>query len=82
MSAPQCEVCGWKVSEGADLYRVNPKGVAGVWRCHAHMEEDPPADLKRVVDFLSLFPADVVAPKGWRWNPRTGALERISKRKE
>ena len=57
--AMQCEVCGGKPSEGVDLYRVNPKGVAGIWRCSHHFAADP--SLVRIVETLSRSPADVMA---------------------
>ncbi len=72
----ECEVCHKHASDGTDLYRVNEKGVPGRWRCLEHMETDPPEDVRRVVEFLSLKEHEMQAPRGWRWNPRTGALER------
>lgn len=29
----KCEICGKGMKEGVSLYRVNRKGIAGVWRC-------------------------------------------------
>ena len=73
----ECEVCHKSASEGVDLYRVNEKGISGLWRCLAHMEKDPPADVRRIVAFLSMNEAEMKAPSGWWWNPRTGALEKF-----
>ena len=36
MSAIACEICGRGPAEGVDVFRVNAKGVPGVWRCKAH----------------------------------------------
>lgn len=30
---PICEVCEKGPADGKTLYRVNPKGVPGIWRC-------------------------------------------------
>lgn len=71
----QCEICGGKPSDGIDLYRVNPKSVAGIWRCIRHVTPDP--ELRQIVDTISQSPADVLAPDGYQWCPRTGILERV-----
>jgi hypothetical protein len=33
-----CEVCGKGAIDGVTLYRVNPKGRAGIWRCWKDMD--------------------------------------------
>lgn len=33
----RCEICGVSAASGYALYRVNPKGVAGIWRCAVHL---------------------------------------------
>lgn len=72
--AMKCETCGGKPADGVDLYRVNRKGEAGRWRCLAHMPSPPDPELRRIVDTVSASPPDVLAPPGYRWCPRTGAL--------
>lgn len=32
----RCEVCGKSPDQGANLYRQNPKGQIGIWRCAVH----------------------------------------------
>lgn len=32
-----CEICNKGPREGVTVYRVNPKGVPGIWRCPAHL---------------------------------------------
>lgn len=72
----KCEVCGRSPREGIDLYRVNPKAVAGIWRCLTHMAVPPEPELQQIVETLSNRQADVAAPEGWQWCHRTGILER------
>lgn len=71
----QCEVCGGKPCDGVDLYRVNAKGQPGRWRCIKHTTPVP--ELRQIVETISETPADVLAPPGFQWCPRTGILERI-----
>jgi hypothetical protein len=33
----KCEICNRGVPDGVDLYRVNPKGIEGIWRCWKDM---------------------------------------------
>jgi len=33
----KCEVCGDGMDEGISLFRVNPTGESGVWRCKRHL---------------------------------------------
>ncbi len=32
----ECEICG-KTVPSTNLYRVNEKGVDGIWRCYQHL---------------------------------------------
>jgi hypothetical protein len=41
-----CEVCGRGPADGVDVYRVNERGVPGVWRCFEH--HDGPIALETV----------------------------------
>lgn len=34
----KCEICGKGPAEGVSVFRTNPKGVTGVWRCREHLE--------------------------------------------
>ncbi len=36
----KCEVCDKGPQEGVTIYRVNPKGVKGIWRCPLHLTND------------------------------------------
>jgi hypothetical protein len=73
----KCETCGHGPADGADLYRVNPKGQPGRWRCLQHMPSPPDPELRRIVETVSSAPADVLAPDGYQWDPRTGSLQRV-----
>jgi hypothetical protein len=37
MKTTICEVCEKGPVHGVTVFRVNPKGVAGIWRCRAHL---------------------------------------------
>lgn len=77
MGTPCCEICSASVAKGASLYRVNPKGQPGIWRCIEHMDKLPDPELRQIVEAVSERPENTIAPPGWRWNPRNGNLERI-----
>ena len=47
----KCEICGKSVSDGTSLYRQNPKGEKGIWRCKEHVSCIPP-DVVEIVDIL------------------------------
>lgn len=49
----KCEICGKGPSDGTNLFRQNPKGETGIWRCAAHSKpvED---DLVKIVNALSM----------------------------
>jgi len=32
-----CEICGKGPVDGVTMWRVNEKGVPGIWRCRAHL---------------------------------------------
>jgi hypothetical protein len=34
----QCEVCKKGMKEGVTLYRINRKGIPGIWRCWNDMD--------------------------------------------
>src|SRR6185437_508634 len=53
MSDIKCEVCGADTTKGADLYRVNRKGVTGIWRCIVHMTNLPDPELREIVEIIS-----------------------------
>ncbi len=35
-----CEICNKGPREGVTVYRVNPKGQQGIWRCPAHLTSE------------------------------------------
>lgn len=47
----KCEICGKSVSDGTTLYRQNPKGEKGIWRCKEHISYIPP-DVEDIVNIL------------------------------
>ena len=47
----KCEICGKSSTDGATLYRQNPKGETGTWRCKAHVSYIP-TDVVEIVDIL------------------------------
>lgn len=73
----RCETCDKGPPDGVDLYRINPKGLAGRWRCIEHMPSPPDPDLRHIVETVSQSQPDVIAPPGYQWCPRTGVLERV-----
>ena len=42
----KCVICKKGISEGLTLYRINAKGVAGLWACTKHVAhtDAPPLD--------------------------------------
>lgn len=72
-----CETCAKGPPDGVDLYRINAKGVPGRWRCVDHMPTPPDPQLRLIVETVSQSPPDVLAPPGYQWCPRTGALVRV-----
>ncbi len=38
MSDLRCEVCGKGLVDGVALWRANPKGKPGIWRCGEHRD--------------------------------------------
>lgn len=46
----RCENCLGEMDQVGILYRVNPKGEKGRWRCEACMAAPPDADLKAVTE--------------------------------
>lgn len=44
-----CEVCRKGPPDGLSVFRVNPKGQPGIWRCRAHLDSPPDPDLDRAV---------------------------------
>jgi hypothetical protein len=52
MSFP-CEICQrTPARDGVTVYRVNEYGIAGIWRCEAHLQTTVDADLRTLVDDL------------------------------
>lgn len=48
----KCEVCGLGPEEGTTVYRQNPLGEVGRWRCREHSQAVYDAELARLVDVL------------------------------
>lgn len=52
----KCEVCNQGPEQGVTLYRVNPTGETGRWRCPQHLDEgqrqsvDP--EVRRIVEIV------------------------------
>ncbi len=36
----KCEICNKGPAEGLTVFRVNEKGVKGIWRCRAHVTSE------------------------------------------
>ena len=48
----RCEVCGRGPMDGVTVYRVNPKGEAGVWACKDHRLLPADPEVQELVDVL------------------------------
>lgn len=48
----QCEVCGQGPINGVSVFRQNPKGEKGRWRCEAHLEKQPDPGVRELVSIL------------------------------
>jgi len=51
-SSLKCEVCGQGPQHGVAVFRCNPKGQKGIWRCEPHMETPINAEVKEITDIL------------------------------
>ena len=38
----KCEICRLGPADGLSVYRVNPKGQEGIWRCKPHLGSSAP----------------------------------------
>jgi hypothetical protein len=47
----KCFICGKTPADGVNLYRQNPKGVAGIFACYAH-SKPVDDDLVRVIGVI------------------------------
>lgn len=45
----KCEICGNTPDNGATLFRQNPKGVTGIWRCECCLQEAPNREVAQIV---------------------------------
>ena len=48
----KCEICDLGPEQGVTLYRQNPMGEKGVWRCSEHNQAEVEAEVQRLVDVL------------------------------
>jgi uncharacterized protein YwgA len=52
----KCEKCGKGPADGVSVYRVNEKGVKGIWRCVNHLEpEKHPAPDTETVKLVNIL---------------------------
>ena len=56
----KCCICRKGPVEGVTVYRVNAKGVAGIWACEKHLKQTdaPPVD-PEVASVCSAFDTEV-----------------------
>lgn len=45
----KCEWCGKGLQDGVSLFRVNEKGVPGIWRCEADLDRRPDEQVAQIV---------------------------------
>lgn len=45
----KCEICGYGPTHGTSVYRINPKGEIGRWRCMAHKPDNGDTEILRIV---------------------------------
>ena len=48
----KCEWCGLGPHDGITVFRVNEKGVPGIWRCEKDLDRKPPDDVAEIVAIL------------------------------
>ena len=48
----KCEWCGKGPADGTSIFRVNEKGVDGIWRCEADLDRKPPDDVYELVSII------------------------------
>ena len=48
----KCEWCGLVPQDGTTVFRVNEKGVPGIWRCEKDLDRKPPDDVAEIVAIL------------------------------
>lgn len=48
----KCEWCGKGPQDGVSLYRINEKGVPGIWRCEADLDRRPDEDVAELVGII------------------------------
>lgn len=66
----KCEICHQGPPNGPAVFRVNPKGVPGIWRCEAHLTTDQKNKLDGdVLKIVGIIEADnkekEPQPTGW-----------------
>jgi hypothetical protein len=49
----KCEICGQGPMHGVSVFRANPKGQKGIWRCDAHLgDTKPDPEVRELVAIL------------------------------
>jgi len=48
----ECEICKRKPSDGVSLFRQNPKGEIGIWRCYECNTETISPDVLEIIQTL------------------------------
>jgi len=48
----KCEWCGLGPQDGVTVFRINEKGVAGIWRCEKDLDRKPDEDVAEIVAIL------------------------------
>lgn len=48
----KCEVCNQGPMHGVSVFRTNPKGEKGIWRCEPHLETKPDPEVLEIVSII------------------------------
>ena len=48
----KCEICGLGPRNNVSIYRQNPYGDKGIWRCLKHNEASVDPDVEKLVNIL------------------------------
>ena len=48
----KCEWCGKGPADGTSVFRINEKGIPGIWRCEADLDRKPDEDVYELVSII------------------------------